>query len=85
MLGRDESVSTSDARNEIEDKGDVVVFHHLHDSGSTGGPEVSVSPAAPQFAQANALGGLRKVSSYEAWELGAIAAIEDERLFGPDD
>lgn len=66
-------------RPEIERKGAEIIFHHLHMAGGPGRKKVRT--VAPRFAQANAPGGLRQVSDYMAWELGAVAAMEDERLF----
>lgn len=68
---------------EIERKGTQIVFHHLHVAGGSGRRKVRTT-VAPRFAQANARGGLRDVSDNVAWELGAIAAMEDERLFEAD-
>lgn len=65
---------------EIERKGTQIVFHHLHVAGASGRKKVRTA-VAPQLAQANAAGGLRQVSDHAAWELGTIAAMEDERLF----
>ena len=70
----------SKAHPEIERKGTQIVFHHLHVAGGSGRRKVRAT-VAPRFAQANAPGGLRQISDYAAWELGAIAAMEDERLF----
>ena len=72
------------ARAEIEDTGTEIIFHHLHDASVAGRKKVRAAPG-PTFAQSNAPGGLRQVDGYEAWELGALAAAEDERLFGSND
>lgn len=62
-----------------------MIFHDLHDVGGHGKRKVVRPNAAPEFTQANAPGGLRDVSGAEAWELGALAALEDERLFDNDE
>lgn len=69
---------------EIEETETEIIFHHLHDV--SGSPETVVRTAAtPHTPQPKALGNLRDVSGFAAWELGAIAAAEDERLFQTDD
>lgn len=72
------------ASGEIEDTGTEIIFHHLHEASGSGRKKVRAT-SGPTFAQPNAPGGLRQVNDYEAWELGALAAAEDERLFGSDD
>lgn len=64
---------------EIERQGTALVFHHLYDTGSPG--RKNVRTAFLRFAQATAPKSLRQVSNVGAWELGAVAAMEDERLF----
>ena len=68
---------------EIEEKGAEIIFHHLHDAGASHGNVRTT--ATPRVPQRNAPGGLRDVAGYAAWELGAIAAAEDERLFQSED
>ena len=65
---------------EIEERGTEVIFHHLHESAGIGRKKVRIA-AAPRFAERDAPGSLRDVAGYEACELGAIAALEDECLF----
>ena len=67
-------------KQEVEQTETEFIFHHLHDVG--GSPDARVRVAAtPRTPQPNAPGELRDVSGYAAWELGAIAAAEDESLF----
>lgn len=61
-----------------------IIFHHLHDVGASGETTVRTT-ATPRTPQPNAPGDLRTVGGYAAWELGAIAAAEDQRLFQSDD
>ena len=67
---------------EIEHDGSDVIFHHLRAAGRP--RRIKVPTESSLFAQPNAPGSLRRVSGHEAWELGALAAIEDERLFGTE-
>ena len=68
---------------EIEGTGTEIIFRHLYEASGPGKRKVRAAPG-PTFSQANAPGGLRQVQGYEAWELGALAAAEDERLFGSE-
>ncbi len=72
------------ATPEIEQTETEVIFHHLHDVAASGEAAVRTM-ATPRTPQPNAPGDLRTVSGYAAWELGAIAAAEDQCLFQSDD
>ncbi|MDE0349428.1 MAG: hypothetical protein OXM56_06955 [Gammaproteobacteria bacterium] len=72
------------SRPEIEETETEIIFHCLSDVGASGRREVRAA-SAPVFAQPNAPGGLRRVWHAGAWDLGAFAAMEDERLFGTED
>lgn len=72
------------ATPEIEQRETEIIFHHLHEAGASHEKTVRTA-AAPRVPQPNAPGGLRDVAGYAAWELGAIAAAEDERLFQTED
>ena len=72
------------ARPEIEERETEIIFHHLREAGVSHEKKVR-TVAVPRVPQPNAPGGLRDVAGYAAWELGAIAAAEDERLFQTED
>ena len=72
------------ATPEIEETETEIIFHHLEDAGECRAEKVRTE-ATPRVPQPNAPGGLRDVTGYAAWELGAVAAAEDERLFRPED
>ena len=69
---------------EIEQGETEIIFHHLHEAGPSHGRK-GRTVATPRVPQRNAPGGLRDVTGHAAWELGAIAAAEDERLFQSED
>ena len=72
------------AKPEIEQRETEIIFHHLHEAGASR-EKKDRTVAVPRVPQPNAPGGLRDVTGYAAWELGAIAAAEDERLFQSED
>ena len=78
MTNREDRKLPRRARGEIEDTGTEIIFHHLHEASGSGRKKVRTTSGST-FAQPNAPGGLRQVSDYEAWELGAMAAAEDDR------
>ena len=69
---------------EIEQGETEIIFHHLYEAGASHEKKVR-TVATPRVPQRNAPGGLRDVTGYAAWELGAVAAAEDERLFQSED
>ena len=73
------------AKPEIEERESEIIFHHLREAGASHEKKVRTTVAVPRVPKPNAPGGLRDVAGYAAWELGAIAAAEDERLFQTED